>query len=122
MKTTQQFVTSLSIEETEAALTRALLTLESIATYSGRGTRRAECAALLNELGWVGTGYIKTVRLGDLKPGTRFRTTHSAGVGAEFMVTGSWHPTPMTKGTLNAVNLGDGMLYTFGNETRVVTE
>ena len=41
MKTTQQYVTSLSIEETEKALLSALLTLESIATYSGRGSRRA---------------------------------------------------------------------------------
>lgn len=122
MKTTQQFVTSLSIEETESALCRALLTLESIATYSGRGSRRAECAALLHDLGWIGNGYIKTVRLGDLKPGTRFRVTHAAGVGAEFMVTGSWMPAASTKATLDAVNLADGMLYTFGNDTRVVTE
>lgn len=121
MKTTQQYVTSLSIEDTEKALLSALLTLESIATYSGRGSRRAECASLLNGLGWVGTGYIKTVRLGDLKAGTRFRVTHSAGVGAEFMVVGNWMPEK-PKPTLDAVNLTDGMLYTFGNETRVVVE
>ena len=121
MKTTQQYVDSLSFEAAKAALMTTLQALESIAVYSGRGSRRAECAATLYTLGWVGNGYVKTVRLGDLKTGTRFRVTHTAGVGAEFMVVGSWMPSS-PKPTLDAVNLADGMLYTFGNDTRVVTE
>ena len=121
MKTTQQFVDILTIDEAKKALQSTLLTLESIAIYSGRGSRRAECAAALTNLGWCGNGYVKTVRLGDLKAGTRFRVTHPSGVGAEFMVVGNWMPSS-PKPTLDAVNLADGMLYTFGNETRVVAE
>jgi len=121
MKTTQQFVESLTHDEVKKALQSTLLTLESIAIYSGRSSRRAECAAVLTTLGWCGSGYVRTVRLGDLKPGTRFRVTHQTGVGAEFMVVGNWMPEK-PKPSLDAVNLGDGMLYTFGNETRVVTE
>ena len=37
------------------------------------------------------------------------------------MVVGNWMPSS-PKPTLDAVNLADGMLYTFGNETRVVAE
>ena len=120
MKTTQEYVKNLSIEDTEAALVQMLQTLESVASGNVRMSK-AMAHCILNQLGWVGNGYVETVRLGTLSPSDKFTLPNMSGApGPAWMVVNTFGLSTPRAGTTNVVGLGDGGLYVFSSDTLVV--
>ncbi len=121
MKTTQEYVTGLSIEETENLLVQVLQTLESVANGNVR-MNKAMAHCILNQRGWVGNGYVATVRLGTLSPSDKFTLPNMSGApGPGWMVVNTFGlTTPRVGTTVNVVGLGDGGLYAFSADTLVV--
>jgi hypothetical protein len=77
---------------------------------------------ILNQRGWVGNGYVATVRLSTLSPSDKFTLPNMSGApGPAWMVVNTFGlTTPRVGTTVNVVGLGDGGLYAFSADTLVV--
>ena len=118
-RTTHELVDSLTQDQARDLLIECLFTLQSIAhddSHSQLGGRPSERAgSVLGGHGWYGNGFRKTVRLGDLTPGTPFRVVSESGVTWNYKVVG---PSKMNH-HIEVINTDDGGRSNFMIDSRV---